>query len=124
MSGAQIKLSVMISSFMIAAGVLDSLAFSYSASIWQGGKLVWSQLSRAAVAFALGITMYWGAIRYLGEAGVVHPEIQTLLWFTVTIVGVTVIGGRFIHWPITDQLIATNVLVSLGWLITRTSALP
>ena len=101
--------------------MLDSLAFSYSANVWQGGRLVWAQVSKAAASFALGITMYWGAIRYLGEAGVVHAEIQTLLWFTVTIIGVTVLGGRFIHWPVLDQIVATNVLVSLGWLITRTS---
>ena len=39
----------------------------------------------------------------------------------MTIIGVTVIGGRFVHWPLFDQIVACNVLVSLGWLITRTS---
>lgn len=116
-----LRLSVLITSFTIAAGLLDSLAFSYSATVWQGGKLVWGQISKAAVSFALGIAMYWGAVRYLGEAGVVLPEIQTLIWFTVTIVGVTFLGGRFAHWPVLDQIVAVNVLVSLGWLITRTS---
>lgn len=121
MSEVQLRLPVMIAAFTIAAGVLDSLAFTYSATMWQSGKLVWSQASKAAVTFALGIMMYWGAIRYLDEAGVVLPEIQTLIWFTVTIIGVTLLGGRFIHWPVLDQVVAVNVLVSLGWLITRTS---
>lgn len=112
----------MITVFMIAAGVLDSMAFTYSASMWQGGKLAWGYASKAAATFALGITMYWGAIRYMGEAGVVMPEIQTLIWFSVTIVGVTLLGGRFVHWPLLDQIVAANVLVSLGWLIVRTSS--
>lgn len=118
---ASVRLAVMITGFTIASGVLDSLAFTYSAGIWQGGKLAWGQATKAAVSFALGITMYWGSIRYLGEAGVVLPEIQTLIWFTVTIVGVTFLGGRFLSWPLLDQVVAVNVLVSLGWLITRTA---
>lgn len=122
MSEASLRLSLLIAAFTVGAGVLDSLAFTYSASMWQGGRLVWAQASKAAVSFALGIAMYWGAIRYLGEAGVVLPEIQTLIWFAVTIIGVTILGGRFIHWPLLDQVVAANVLVSLGWLITRTSA--
>lgn len=122
MPEASLRLLLLIATFTIGAGILDSLAFTYSASMWQGGRLVWDQASKAAASFALGIAMYWGAIRYLGEAGVVLPEIQTLIWFAVTIIGVTILGGRFIHWPLVDQLVATNVLVSLGWLITRTSA--
>lgn len=121
MTADDLRLTVLIVGFTVAAGLLDSLAFSHSAVMWKGGKLVWGEASRAAGSFALGIAMYWGAIRYLGEAGVVLPEIQTLIWFTVTIVGVTVLGGRFIHWPLVDQLVAVNVLVGLGWLITRTS---
>jgi hypothetical protein len=121
MSEAQLRLPLMITSLTIAAGVFDALAFNYSAGIWQGGRLVWGQASRAAVSFALGIATYWGAIRYLGEAGVVLPEIQTLIWFAVTVIGVTILGGRFLHWPLLEQIVAVNVLVSLGWLITRTS---
>ncbi len=122
MTGDQLKISMLITGFTIAAGILDALAFTYSSSMWQSGRLVASQATKAAVTFALGITMYWGAIRYLGEAGVVLPEIQTLIWFTVTIIGVTILGGRFLSWPILEQVVAINVLFSLGWLITRTTA--
>ncbi len=117
-----LRLPLLITGFTVAAGALDALAFTYSAEMWQGGKLVWRQASKAALTFALGITMYWIAVRYLGEAGILMPELQTLIWFTVTIVGVTVLGGRFFHWPVLDQIVAANVLISLGWLIARTSA--
>lgn len=116
-----LRLYALIGGFTIAAGVLDSLAFTYSAGVWQSGKLLWGQASKAAVTFALGIGMYWGAIRYLGEAGVVLPEIQTLIWFGVTIIGVAILGGRLGQWHVVDQIVGANVIVSLGWLITRTS---
>lgn len=117
-----LRLAVMITVLTVASGLLDSLAFTYSSEMWRGGRLVWGTASRAAASFALGIMMYWGAVRYLDEAGVVMPEIQTLIWFAVTIIGVTILGGRFIHWSLVDQVVAVNVLLSLGWLITRTSS--
>jgi hypothetical protein len=116
-----IVLSLVTSLFMIASGVLDSLAFTYSAGIWREGKLIWSEAAKAGLAFSLGITMYWGGLRYLAAFGVSMPEIQTLLWFATTIIGVTVLGGRFLQWPALDQFIAINGLASLGWLIVRTS---
>ena len=115
-------LLIPILGFTVASGVLDSMAFTYSASVWDEGKLVWREVSKAAATFALGIAMYWGAVRYLRQAGVVTPEIQTLIWFGVTIVGIAVLGGRVAHWPVLDQVIAANVFLSLGWLIVRTSS--
>lgn len=116
-----LRLPALIIGLTIAAGVFDAFAFTYSADMWQGGKLVWERALRAAASFALGIILYWAAVRHLGEAGVVQPEIQTLIWFTVTVIGVTVLGGRFLRWPLLDQIVAVNVLVSLAWLIRRTS---
>ena len=50
------------------------------------------------------------------------PEMQTLIWFSVTIIGVAVLGGRFSQWCLLDQIVAANVLISLGWLVMRTSS--
>jgi hypothetical protein len=115
-----VRLAV-VTVFMVGSGVLDSLAFTYSAQIWREGKVVWPAVGKAAVLFAMGISMYWGAVRYLNQFGVVLPEIQTLIWFSATMIGVTLISGRFLAWPVLDQIVAVNVLVCLGWLIMRTS---
>lgn len=116
-----LRLPVLIIAFTVAAGLLDALAFMHSAEMWRNGKLVWNHAIRAGMSFALGISMYWGAVRYLEEAGVVLAEIQTLIWFGVTVIGVTVLSGRFTEWPLLEQIVAVNVLIGLGWLITRTS---
>lgn len=116
-----LRILVMVTALTVASGVFDSLAFTYASSMWESGRLVWSQAAKSAVSFALGIGMYWWALRYLIEAGIVMPEIQTLVWFVVTILGVAVLGGRFAAWPWLDQVIAVNVLLSVGWLISRTA---
>jgi hypothetical protein len=110
-----------VTGFTIASGLLDSLAFTHAAGMWKDGRLVWIEATKSAASFLLGMTMYWGAVRYLSEAGIVFAEIQALLWFSVTIVGVAVLGGRFFHWPPLEQLVAVGVLFGLGWLMARTA---
>ena len=46
-------------------------------------------------------------------------EIQTAVWFAMTIIGVVIFSGRFFIWPRLEQFVA--VLVGLGWLLVRTS---
>ncbi len=121
MADTPLTLIVLITGFTVASGIFDSLAFTYASTMWRGGELVWSDATKSAGSFALGIGMYMCAVRYLTEAGIVIPEIQTLIWFGVTIVGVAILGGRAIQWPWLDQLIAINVLFSIGWLISRTA---
>ena len=122
MSDFPLRLSVLITAFTVASGIFDSLAFTYAATIWQNGRLVWAQAAKSGVTFFLGIAMYWMAIRYLSEAGIVMPEIQTLLWFGVTIVGVAVLGGGFLSWQLVDQVVAVGVMVGIGFLISRSAA--
>jgi len=122
MTEAGLRLTLLITVLTVGSGIFDSLAFTYSSRMWQEGKLALGPASKAAVTFSIGIALYWCAIRYLGEAGVVLPEIQTLIWFGVTIIGVAIIGGRLGDWQLIDQILGANVILSLGWLITRTSA--
>ena len=118
----RIRLALVITGFTIASGVFDALAFTHSARMWQGERLVWGEAVKAAGSFAIGITMYWGAVRYLSQAGIVTAEMQTLLWFGVTILGVAMLGGRFFHWQLLEQVVALNALLSLGWLVSRSVA--
>jgi hypothetical protein len=103
----------------MASAIFDSFGFAHAASMWRGGSLVWSELAKSAVGFLVGMFLYWGAVRYLGQAGIVMAEIQTLLWFGITIIGVAVLRGRFFSWPSGDQVVAVGVMAGLAWLLAR-----
>ena len=115
----QLRLSLLIAGFTLASGAFDSLGLTHAAQMWQGEKLVWIEAAKSAGNFVLGMIMYWCAVRYLNQAGVTMAELQALLWFAVTIIGVAVLGGRFPHWQLIDQIVAIVALASLGWLLSR-----
>ena len=118
----QTRLTVIILVFTCGSALFDALGLTSSARMWNEGRLDWGATAQAGFCFLMGMTLYWGAVRYLGEAGIVMPELQALLWFVITILGVGVIGGDFLRWQLIDQVIAINVLASLGWLLTRGAA--
>jgi hypothetical protein len=111
---------VLIVVLTLVAAVFDSQGFVHSARIWEDGRLVWAEVGKAAGGFAVGITLYWIAIRYLKAVGVASAEIQTTIWFVVTIVGVAIASGAFFKWRPADQAVAVAVIVGMGWLAYRT----
>jgi len=105
----------------LVSGFGDAQGFIHAANIWQSGRLAWDELVKSALGFAFGITMYWLALRSMKEIGIVAPEIQTVIWFGVTIAGVALVSGSFLKWQVADQAVAVLVLVGIGWLLLRTS---
>jgi len=103
------------------SGFADSLGFFYASKIWQAGLLSWVDLGRSALGWAVGITLYVVALRPMSTVGVTSAEMQTAVWFAMTIIGVVVFSGRFFTWQWLDQAIAVLVVVALGWLLVRTS---
>jgi hypothetical protein len=102
------------------SGVADSLGFFYASKIWQSGLLSWAYLAKSALGWAVGISLYIVALRPMSTVGVTSAEMQTAVWFAMTIIGVVVFSGRFFTWPWLDQTIAVLVVVALGWLLVRT----
>jgi hypothetical protein len=90
--------------------------------MWQEGRLDGGALARSALGFAVGISLYWVAIRFMREIGIVAPEVQTTIWFGVMIVGVAILSGAFLRWKLADQIVAILVVIGIGWLSFRTSA--
>lgn len=115
----QWRLSLFVLSLILVSGACDAIGFTYAAKIWHDSHLQWKALVYSAVGFASGITLYWITIRYFGELGVVSPELQTLIWFGTTLIGVALLSGRFLHWRSFDQGIAILVLVGIAWLLVR-----
>lgn len=105
----------------LVSGLGDAQGFIHAARMWQDGRIVWRELLASALGFWVGIGSYWISVRYLVRAGVLSPEVQTLIWFGVTILGVAIVNGRFLGWRAIDQVVAAGVLSGLGWLVLRTA---
>ena len=118
----QTRLFLLIIGFIVASGFFDSLGLTYASNMWKEGRVIRIEAAKSGTSFLFGIAMYWVAVRYLGQAGIVTAELQTLIWLGATIVGVAILGGQFVHWQLLDQFIAVNVVASLVWLTSRAAA--
>src|SRR6202035_1526730 len=88
MSVNQIGIAALLIVLTLISGLADAQGFVHAANIWQSGKLIWPEVIKSASGFALGIVVYWICIRFLQDFRIISPEIQTLGWFTATIIGV------------------------------------
>jgi hypothetical protein len=116
----QVKLLLIIIVISVLSGLADSQGFIHASKIWANNKLVWNEVGKSALGFAVGITLYWIVLKYMNAAGIVSPEIQTLIWFSITILGVAIISRSFFRWQTIDQLVGIAVLAGVAWLMVRT----
>lgn len=119
MNTSQIPVIILIVILSLVSGWVDAQGFVHSSRIWVEGKPIWSEALKAGLAFGFGIMIYWLVIRFLNLAGVRSPEMQSLLWFTVTMIGVALISREFFKWQRADQIVAVLVLGGMGWLLFR-----
>ena len=116
----QIKLILLVIMLTLFSGLADGFGFLHAARVWQEDRIVWPEVGHTLLGFGVGIALYILVLRYMQQLGIVLPEIQSVLWFTVAIVSVAVVNGQFIRWSWTDQAIAVVTLTGIGWLIVRT----
>ncbi|MAS33697.1 MAG: hypothetical protein CL610_06810 [Anaerolineaceae bacterium] len=105
----------------ILSGFGDAQGFFHASNIWQNGKISWMEVGKSAAGFSFGIVVYWIVLRYMAQVGVVSPEVQTIIWFVVTLIGVAFVSGQFFKWQLVDQIVAFSLLIGIGWLLIRTS---
>jgi hypothetical protein len=115
----QIRLLLTIIGITLISGIGDTRGFIHASKMWRGGDLVLSEFGKSALGFSVGIGSYWLGIKYLKEFGVLSPEIQTLIWFGITMIGVALVSGKFLRWRPIDQLIAVLVFLGIAWLLFR-----
>lgn len=120
MLNEQVKLLLIIIVISVLSGLADSQGFIHASKIWMNNKLIWNEVGKSALGFAVGITLYWIVLKYMHAAGIVAPEIQTLIWFSITILGVAIISKSFFRWQTIDQLVGVVVLAGVAWLMVRT----
>jgi hypothetical protein len=120
MSAEQLRAIGLILGLTLLSGLGDAQGFVHSARVWQEGRPVWAEFAKSAAGFAVGISAYWLAVRFLNQFGEFAPEAQTLAWFVVTIIGMAMVSRAFFAWPVSEQLVALSVVGSIGWLLFRT----
>ena len=120
MTFEQLKLILLVISLTLLSGLADGFGFLRAARIWQEGRIVWSEVGYSLLGFGVGISFYFLVLRYMQQLGIVLPEIQSVLWFTMAMVSVAVANGQFIRWSWIDQIVAVATLTGIGWLIVRT----
>ncbi len=114
--------TLLIFALLALSGFADSLGFVYASRIWQNGVLSPAELAKSALGWAIGISLYVVALKPVSSLGVTSSEMQTTVWFAMTIIGVVILSGRFLSWHRLDQVVAVLVVMALGWLLARTSA--
>lgn len=113
---------LLIAMFTLLSGIGDAQGFLHAGRVWQGNTFQWAEALKSAAGFQFGVAMYWLALRPLTAHGIVAVEVQTLFWFGATIVGIALLSGQYLRWPVTDQLAAVAVLTGIGWLMYRTTS--
>ena len=112
-------MGILILALTLLSGYADSQGFFHAANIWRDQQVSWSEVGKSGLGFGCGILLYWIALKYLSAAQVTTPEIQALVWFVVTMVGVALLSGKFAQWRIVDQGVAIAVLIGISWLFVR-----
>lgn len=115
-----LRLAALVIGLIVLSGLGDAQGFIHASKMWRDGHLLRRELALSALGFAFGIGCYWVAVRYLSEAGIVSAELQTLVWFGVTVAGVALLGGEIASWRRVEQLVALAVLLGIGWLLVST----
>lgn len=113
------KTTIIIVFLTLLSGFGDSQGFLHASKIWKKDNIVFDELVKSALGFGVGIVTYWFMIKYLRKLGIVSPEIQTIAWFGITIIGVALVSGHFLKWSLIDQVIGVITVVGIGWLLFR-----
>lgn len=103
----------------LLSGFSDALGFVHASRAWENDRFLLREAVWALVLFTGGIVTYILVIRYLHRLGVTAPEIQTLGWFAVTVIGVAVIQRTIVNWSPADRVMAVVAAISVGWLVVR-----
>jgi hypothetical protein len=107
----------------VVSGLADAYGFVHASRMWdEGHHLVAFEWARSGIGFAVGILCYWFVVRLVEGAGVHSALVQTLGWFSVTVVGVALLDGDVRRWTVANQVVAGAVVFGIGWLLAKAGA--
>jgi hypothetical protein len=111
--------ALILTVLLIVSGLADGRGFFHASRLWNDGHLQGDELVRSALWFSWGICNYWISLYWARKLGIASPLVQTLLWFTATVVGVAVASRELGSWATVDKAVALGVAAGLGVLLVR-----
>ena len=102
------------------SALADAIGFINVDKAWLGNRPHASALVLACTGYAVGIATYVFAVKYLKLLTDVGPEVQTVGWFMLTIIGVALGSGAFFTWPLPTKFLATVTVAALVLIAVRT----
>jgi len=112
---------ILILLFTLLSGLGDAVGFVYAGKVWQDEHFQVMNAVKSVLGFQFGVFMYWYATRYLAAHGVIDAEVQTLFWFSATIIGIALLSGQFLRWALADKAVALGVMAGITFLMLRTA---
>jgi hypothetical protein len=108
---------VVVIALTAVSGLLDARGFLYASRAWPAGQIDLRMAGLSVLCFAVGLSCYVLAVRFIQAMGVTGVALQSALWFIVTAVGIAVLDASILSWSRTQQVVGVLVAVGLGWLI-------
>jgi hypothetical protein len=106
----------------VISGLADSQGFVHASDVWRDAGVSWTSLARSSLGFAVGIASYWVSIRFMNRIGLATADLQFLVWFLTTLVGVAVATGSVRRWTGVDLVVGAVVIAGLCWLSVKGTA--
>lgn len=119
MSALPVGTIAWILALTLVSGIGDSQGFVHASEIWRDGRPSMEALLKSAGGFAIGIGAYWFSLRFMRQAGIVSPELQTMIWLVATLLGVALTSRKILQWQPAEQGVMLAVAIGIVWLVTR-----
>jgi hypothetical protein len=106
----------------VISGLADSQGFVHASAIWRDEGVSWASLARSSIGFVVGMSSYWMSIRFMNRVGLATTDLQYLVWFLITLIGVAVATGSVRRWTSADVVVGVMVVAGLCWLTMKGAA--
>ena len=103
----------------IIGGFAESQGYIHASKVWDKGKLVWYHVTMSTLGYVIGTILLFAVIRLLQEAKIFSAELQTIIWFTTTMLGVALVSGKYFSWPLAEKVVSLFIIIGIGWLLIR-----
>ncbi len=100
----------------VVSGLADSQGFVHASDVWHDERVSWPSLGRSGLGFVVGMSSYWMSIRFMNRVGLATADLQYLVWFLITLLGVGIATGSIRRWTSIDIAVGVLVVAGLCWL--------